>query len=215
MNLKRILILGFVFLSTTIITAQQDVCVSSSSSDDLLMELNTIDKCLHDKESAEKEMPKPRTKRYLRTRRNNYYHKLRKNLSAINSTKNKAPKKEVKARDVYLGEVTEQPVLLVSGNNANYKGNLKDVLNNYINDNLVYPESLKERGVEGIVWTSFIIDANGGVKNIVALGPINGELLEAEATRIIKGLPKFKPGKIDNELVNVKHLMAINFEIGK
>ncbi len=214
MILKRILILGFVFLSNTLIIAQNDVC-ESSSSDDLLMELNTIDKCLYDKENEEKVIPKPKTKRYLRTRRNNYYHKLRKNLSAINSTKNKAPKKEVKARDVYLGEVTEQPVLLIADNNSNYKGNLKDVLNNYINDNLKYPPVLKEKGIEGIVWTSFIIDAKGGVKKIVALGPINGKLLEAEATRLIKSLPKFKPGKIDNELVNVKHLMAINFEIDK
>ena len=85
----------------------------------------------------------------------------------------------------------------------------------YVNDHLEYPSALEHNGIEGIVWTSFVIDSNGDVKNIVTLGPINGELFEIEAAKVIKSLPKFKPGKMDDELVNVKHLMAIKFEINK
>ena len=51
------------------------------------------------------------------------------------------------------------------------------------------------------------------MKNIVTLGPIGGKLLEQEAERLLKALPKFSPGELDGEKVNVKHLMAIKFEL--
>lgn len=215
MTLKKILILSLVFVSNMVLVAQHDVCESSSSDDDLLMELNTIDKCLNDQEKAKTPEPKVKTKRYLRTRRSNYYHKLRKNIRSISAAKNAEPKKEVKIKNVYLGEVTEEPTLIIPEGKTRYQGKLRNVLEAYVEDNLEYPQVLEHNGIEGIVWTSFVIDTNGAVKNIVTLGPINGKLLEMEAAKVIKELPKFTPGKIDGELVNVKHLMAIKFEMGK
>ena len=213
MILKRILLLSFVFISSSTLISQNNVCVSSSSSDDLLMELNTIDKCLNEKEDVKEELPKVKNNRYLRNRKNSYYSSLRKNLKTISITKTKILPKKVK--DVYLGEVTQEPTFLEANDNLQYKGSLKEVLEAYVNDHLEYPSALEHNGIEGIVWTSFVIDSNGDVKNIVTLGPINGELFEIEAAKVIKSLPKFKPGKMDDELVNVKHLMAIKFEINK
>lgn len=211
MNFKRILILSLVILTNAALVAQSDaVCASPSSSDDLLMELNILDKCVHEKMSVDNTVPQVRKKRYLRARKSSYYRKLRKNLRTIGEAKIVTPKKEV--REVYLGEVTQEPVLLAS--DGNYKGDLKEVLDNYVKANLKTSEVLKKTN-GGIVWTSFVIDANGNVKNIVALGPINGKLLEAEATRVIQSLPKFNPGKLDAESVSVKHLIVINFEADK
>ena len=215
MTLKKILILSLVFASNMVLVAQHDVCESSSLDDDLLMELNTIDKCLNDQEKVKASEPKVETKRYLRTRRRSYYHKLRNNIRSISSVKNKEPKKEVKIKNVYLGEVTNEPTLIIPEGKTKYSGNLRVVLEAYVEDNLEYPQVLEHNGIEGIVWTSFVIDTNGAVKNIVTLGPTNGKLLEKEAAKVIKDLPKFTPGKIDGELVNVKHLMAIKFEMGK
>ncbi len=211
MTSKKLLILSFIILSNTLLFAQSNLCTSSSSEGelDLLAELNTIDKCMSEKESSEEVTPK---RRYIRPRQRNYYHKLRKSLSAINTKGKKKTAKVIKVKNAYLGEVTEEPVLL---SKSKYKGGLKEVLNNYVYDNLVYPSVLKAKGVEGIVWTSFTIDTEGKVKNIVTLGPIGGKLLEAEAAKLIKALPKFTPGKLDGEYVNVKHLMAINFKLSK
>ncbi|MFY7671871.1 energy transducer TonB [Tenacibaculum sp. MEBiC06402] len=213
MTFKQLFIVSFSLFTSSLLFSQNEVCTGSSE-DDLLMELNTIDKCLSQNEEVKEELPKVKTKRYLRTRRNNYYHTLRKNLKSVSSTKNIVVKK-IKAKDVYLGEVTQEPTLVSLENQAKYKGRFKDVLEAYVSDNLIYPSVLEHNGVEGIVWTSFVIDVNGDVKNIVTLGPINGELFEVEAAKVIKNLPKFNPGKIDDELVNVKHLMAIKFEVNK
>lgn len=206
MILKKILSLSFFILSNSLVIAQSHIC-ESSSSDDILMELNSIDKCLNENLNTDNTMPKVRAKRYLKTRG-------KKNLNTIiNAPKNNTTRKEIIIPDFYLSEITEQPVLLTSKSNSNYKGDLKKVLDNYIKDNLKYPSDLKEKGIEGIVWASFVIDTNGNVKKIVALGPINSKLLEQEATRIIKSLPKFSPGKLDGKPVNVKHLTTINFEL--
>jgi protein TonB len=213
MTFKQILIVSLTLFTSSLLFSQNEVCTSPSS-DDLLMELNTIDKCLSEKEEVKEEIPKAQTKRYLRTKRNSYYHTLRKNLKSVSTTKKIVVKKE-KAKDAYLGEVTQEPTFVSLENQVKYKGSFKDVLQAYVSDNLVYPTALEYNGIEGIVWTSFVIDINGKVKDIVTLGPINGELFEVEAAKVIKKLPKFNPGKINDELVNVKHLMAIKFEVNK
>ncbi len=207
MILKRILILSFFVFSNIVLVSQNDTCMSPSEDDDLLSELNAIDKCVIEKE--EKEVAIPKKKRYLRIRKTNYYANLRKNINDLKKKK-KEPVKEVIAKEVYLGEVTQEPVLLLANQN---KRNLKESLDSYVTDNLVYPESLRDKNVEGIVWSSFVIDTKGEVKNIVTLGPIGGKLLEEEAARLLKALPKFTPGELDGEKVNVKHLMAIKFEL--
>ncbi|WP_299676031.1 energy transducer TonB [uncultured Tenacibaculum sp.] len=205
MILKRILILSFSILSSIIATSQNEVCTSPDSGDDLLMELNSISKC-HVEEKKEEIAPK--RNRYLRIRNNRYYANLRKNIRDLKTKKE--PVKEVKAKEIYLGEATLEPVLLSANQN---RGDFTETLESYVSDNLVYPESLKDNNVEGIVWSSFVIDTKGEVKNIVTLGPIGGKLLEQEAERLLKALPKFSPGELDGEKVNVKHLMAIKFEL--
>ena len=160
---------------------------------------------------------KKRESRYLkvRNRSNSYYSKRIKSLRSLKKNKDNSTKKIKPIREAYLGEVSEEPVLLFTNRGANYEGDLKEVLKNYISDNLIYPSSLRKKGVEGIVWSSFVIDINGNVKKIVTLGPVGGKLLEKEAERVIKTLPKFTSGKLDGERVNVKHLMAIKFELNE
>ncbi len=207
MILKRTLILSFIVFSNIVLMSQNDTCMSPSEDDDLLSELNAIDKCVIEKE--EKEITTPKKNRYLRIRKTNYYANLRKNINDLKKEK-KEPVKEVIAKEVYLGEVTQEPILLLANQN---RSNLKESLARYVSDNLVYPESLRDKNIEGIVWSSFVIDTKGEVKNIVTLGPIGGKLLEDEAARLLKALPKFTPGELDGEKVNVKHLMAIKFEL--
>lgn len=217
MALKKLLIIGFISLSNLFLVAQDKVCFSSSSeAGDLLMELNSIDKCIVEKQQSTttNENVLPTRNRYVRTRPNNYMSEIRKKISAIN-TENEAPVKKATPAFVYLKKVTQEPVLLIADPNANYEGDLAEVLNNYINDHLIYTSALKNEGLEGTVWTSFVIDVNGTVKNIVTSGPIGGKLLEEAATKLIETLPKFEPGELHGEKVNVKHLMSINFSLDK
>jgi len=89
----------------------------------------------------------------------------------------------------------------------------KKEISNHIRKNFRYPEKAYESSVQGRVYAQFVIDRTGEVTDLNIRGPYKGELLEAEAKRIVKKLPKFKPGKHNGSPVKVKYGVPITFKI--
>ena len=89
----------------------------------------------------------------------------------------------------------------------------KKEISSHIRKNFRYPESAYENSVQGRVYAQFVIDKTGEITNLNIRGPYKGELLEAEAKRIVKKLPKFKPGKHNGKIVKVKYGIPITFKI--
>ena len=86
-------------------------------------------------------------------------------------------------------------------------------MNLHIKKYFSYPEAAAEQNIQGRVGIQFTIDKEGNVKDIVAKGFENGTLLELEAVRIIKALPKFIPAKKAGKTVNVKYGLPITFKL--
>lgn len=84
---------------------------------------------------------------------------------------------------------------------------------NHIKRNLKYPKSAYARKVQGKVYVHFVINKEGKVDELKIVSPYKGELLGKEAERIIKKLPKFKPGKHNGSPVVVKYGLPITFKI--
>lgn len=82
---------------------------------------------------------------------------------------------------------------------------------NHVSSNFRYPKEAQQRGIEGKVLVKFTIDENGKVANVTKKGPVNGELLEEEAERLIKSLPTFVPGVHNGKTVRVKYALPIIF----
>ena len=124
--------------------------------------------------------------------------------------------KEVLVKNyVRFDQVSQIPVFITC-NDANVDANKNCVKETFINnllDNLIYPFDAAAEGIEGRVWVRFIIDKEGYVKNITTTGPENGALLEEEAKRLVQLLPKFIPGKHNNDYVNVEYFMPIDFQL--
>lgn len=70
-----------------------------------------------------------------------------------------------------------------------------------------------KKGTTERVLTKFTIDENGDVINITAKG--SNILLEQEAIRLLKNLPKFKPMVVNGEPKKVNFALPINFYIDK
>ncbi len=87
---------------------------------------------------------------------------------------------------------------------------IKHIINNFS-----YPKAALINGIEGKVLVQFTINKEGKVIDIKKRGPENGELLEKEADRLIAKLPKFIPGKHNNNFVNVKYALPIIFKAPK
>ncbi|SNS15282.1 TonB family C-terminal domain-containing protein [Belliella buryatensis] len=89
-----------------------------------------------------------------------------------------------------------------------------DAWNTYIKNNLKYPQEAKIRGVEGVVYLTFIVDKDGDIKEPEILRGI-GAFCDEEALRLVENSPKWKPGKKDGEAVESRLRLPIRFDLEK
>lgn len=87
----------------------------------------------------------------------------------------------------------------------------------YIAKSLRYPPSAVERGIEGKVYVSFIIDATGEiVDESIAIVQSPDESLNEETIRIIKECPAWTPGKNKaGENAKQKVVLPVTYKLDK
>ena len=107
----------------------------------------------------------------------------------------------------------EEEVFVVVEEQAEFPGGL-DSMYAFIHKNLKYPELAKEKGIEGRVFVSFIIEKDGSISNVKILRGIGGGCDEA-TVEMIKNMPKWKPGKQRGKPVRFQFTLPIKFELPK
>ena len=117
--------------------------------------------------------------------------------------------KEAK-EEVQEGEAEHVPFLSVQEMPEPVGG--ESVLYKYIADNTHYPVIAKENGIEGKVFVRFCVTSKGAVEQVNILRGVDPDL-DAEAIRIVKTFPLFKPGKQDGKPVPVWFSVSINFQL--
>lgn len=89
----------------------------------------------------------------------------------------------------------------------------EEAIKSYIFNNVVYPKAAKEKGITGKVYIKFVVDENGKVVDASVLKSANS-MLNAEALRLISGMPAWIPGKDENNnAVKVNLVIPINFAL--
>jgi periplasmic protein TonB len=82
----------------------------------------------------------------------------------------------------------------------------------FISENTKYPEEAKENRIQGKVYVRFCVTSTGIIDKISIIKGVD-PTLEAEAIRIVKSFPQFKPGKQAGAPVPVWFTMFINFKL--
>ena len=82
----------------------------------------------------------------------------------------------------------------------------------FLQKNLRYPKLAKEVGITGTVKVNFVVERDGSVSNVEIERGIGGGCDE-EAIRVIKLMPKWKPGEQRNFPVRVKYSLPIHFRL--
>ncbi|HQS53191.1 MAG: hypothetical protein B7X75_08765, partial [Sphingobacteriales bacterium 39-40-5] len=82
----------------------------------------------------------------------------------------------------------------------------------YLQSALKYPEEAKKNKITGRVILSFTVLKNGSITDIKVLRGI-GAGADEEAIRVVKESPKWKPGILKGEPVNVAYTMPISFQL--
>jgi TonB family protein len=84
--------------------------------------------------------------------------------------------------------------------------------NNFLANNILYPEQATQNGIEGTVYVSFVVDSKGYVSDVKILRGIGGGCDE-ESIRVVKMMPRWHPGKQDAKPVRVLFNMPIYFKL--
>lgn len=88
----------------------------------------------------------------------------------------------------------------------------ESALFNYLSKSIKYPPMAKDAGVQGIVYVTFVVEPDGNITNVNVLRGI-GAGCDDEAVRVVKAMPKWKPGKQRGKSVRVQFNLPIRFTL--
>lgn len=82
----------------------------------------------------------------------------------------------------------------------------------WIYKHLKYPKEAQENNIQGRVTVQFIVDTDGSIGNVKVVRSVH-PLLDEEAVRVIKSMPKFKPIIENGKPVKEQFTMVVPFKL--
>lgn len=82
----------------------------------------------------------------------------------------------------------------------------------WIAKNVQYPMIAQENNIQGKVFVQFVIEKDGSVSDVKVARSVDPSL-DKEAIRVVKAMPKWKPGKQRGKPVRVSYTVPINFQL--
>jgi protein TonB len=82
----------------------------------------------------------------------------------------------------------------------------------YLSKNLEYPAQARRMGIEGRVFMVFVVEKDGSLTDIQVMKGI-GAGCDEESVRVLKGAPKWNPGKQRGNPVRVRYNFPIVFKL--
>ena len=118
---------------------------------------------------------------------------------------------EYVAPEVVDEEVVEQEIFKIVEEMPSFPGGEAKLME-YVGKNIKYPQIARETGIQGRVFVNFVVEPDGSVSNVTVLRGIGGGCDE-EAMRVVKNMPKWKPGKQRGKAVRVQYMLPVNFRL--
>lgn len=112
---------------------------------------------------------------------------------------NEKPKEE----EVKIFDIVEQMPKFPGGQAALLK---------WIADNIKYPTIAEENGIQGRVVCTFVVERDGSITDVQVARSIDPSL-DKEAMRVLRKMPKWKPGKQRGSTVRVKYTIPVTFKL--
>ena len=88
-------------------------------------------------------------------------------------------------------------------------------LTKFIQENMQYPKIAIKKGIEGRVICQFTVTKDGSIEDIIVVRGLH-KSSDKEAVRVIKKMPKWKPGKnYKSEVKDFKYTIPVTFKLPK
>ena len=91
-----------------------------------------------------------------------------------------------------------------------FKGKSPEAFSAWVAAHLKYPKEAKTAQIDGTVKVQFVVGKNGGVQEVQVVEGVH-PALDAEAVRVIRSSPKWKPGIKDGKPVRVTYTLPVFF----
>ena len=92
-----------------------------------------------------------------------------------------------------------------------FPGGMPDLMQ-WLSQNIKYPVIAAENGVQGRVIVQFVVEKDGSVTDVHVAKSVDPSL-DKEATRVVKAMPKWNPGKQNGSAVRVKYTVPVMFKL--
>lgn len=135
-------------------------------------------------------------------------------LNADVAVANPMAKAEAKTSDATApADTTKNVVYDVIETMPQFPGG-QGVMMKYLAANIKYPASAVKAKKQGRVIVTFIVQKDGSVTHAKIAKSVDPEL-DAEALRIVKGMPKWTPGTQNGKPVSVRYTIPVKFSLQK
>lgn len=105
----------------------------------------------------------------------------------------------------------EEKVFTVVEQNPEFPGGQSEMYK-YLSKNMRYPSQASRANVSGKVFLTFVVNTDGSIQDVSVLKGL-GFGCDEEAMRVVKAMPKWKPGKQSGRSVRVKFNLPISFQL--
>ena len=107
-------------------------------------------------------------------------------------------------------EATEE-IFVVVEQQPEFPGGMSALMK-FLGDNIKYPVIAQENGIQGRVITTFVVERDGSITDI---NVVRGQdpSLDKEAVRVIKTMPRWKPGQQRGKPVRVRFTLPVQFRL--
>ena len=109
-------------------------------------------------------------------------------------------------------EEEEEVIFVVVESMPEFPGG-QQALFKYLSENVEYPVIAQENGIQGRVICQFVVNKDGSIVDVEVVRSGGDPSLDKEAVRVIKSMPKWKPGKQRGKAVRVKYTVPVNFKL--
>lgn len=107
--------------------------------------------------------------------------------------------------------VAKDEVFMVAEQMPEFPGGMKEMLK-FLQENVKYPENAMKNNVQGRVIVQFVVEKDGTPTEFKVLRSVDPDL-DAEALRVMKAMPKWKPGMQKGQVVRVKFTVPVSFKL--
>ncbi|MEE0861274.1 MAG: energy transducer TonB [Paludibacteraceae bacterium] len=109
-------------------------------------------------------------------------------------------------------EEEEEVIFVVVETMPEFPGG-QQALFKFLSENVKYPVIAQENGIQGRVICQFVVNKDGSIVDVEVVRSGGDPSLDKEAVRVIKSMPKWKPGKQRGKAVRVKYTVPVNFKL--